>query len=162
MTDCPCGSGLEYAACCEPCITGVAPATTAEALMRSRYSAYVMQDISYLGATLHPQHRSDWDEAATRKWANNAQWNSLEIVRTSAGGPADNEGVVEFIASYREDDMEKRHHETSRFSKYNGRWYYVDGELPKPVTQRHATPKVGRNEPCPCGSDKKYKKCCGR
>ena len=162
MTDCPCGSGLEYAACCEPCITGVAPAATAEALMRSRYSAYVVHDIPYLGETLHPQHRSDWDEAATLKWAENAQWNSLEIVSTSAGGVDDDEGVVEFIALYKEDNMDKRHHETSRFSKYNGRWYYVDGQLPKPVTQRNTTPKVGRNEPCPCGSGKKYKKCCGR
>ena len=63
MTDCPCGSGLDYANCCEPCITGVEPATTAVTLMRSRYSAYVKNEIAYLGETLHPQHRTDWDVA---------------------------------------------------------------------------------------------------
>ena len=162
MTDCPCGSGLDYAICCEPCISGAAPAATAVALMRSRYTAYVKNEIPYLGETLHPQHRSDWDADATRKWSENAEWNALEILSTQAGEADDEEGLVEFAALYREDDLDKRHHETSHFSKHNGRWYYVDGELPKPSTHRNETPKVGRNDPCPCGSGKKYKKCCGR
>ena len=123
MTDCPCGSGLDYAVCCEPCITGAAPAATAAALMRSRYSAYVKNEISYLGETLHPRHRSDWDEEATRKWAGNAEWKALEILGTQAGEADDEEGVVEFAALYTEDNVDKRHHETSRFRKYNGRWY---------------------------------------
>ncbi len=162
MTDCPCGSGLDYAVCCEPCIRGVSPAATAVALMRSRYTAYVKNEIPYLGETLHPQHRSDWDEDATRRWSENAEWKSLEVLGTQAGEADDDEGLVEFLAVFNEDNVDKRHHETSRFRKHKDRWYYVDGELPKPKTQRNETPKVGRNDPCPCGSGKKYKKCCGR
>ncbi len=162
MNDCPCGSGLAYTACCEPCITGVEPAASAVALMRSRYTAYVKNKIQYLGETLHPQHRSDWDEAATRRWAVNAEWHGLEILRTQAGEADDEDGLVEFVALYREDGLDKRHQESSSFRKSDGRWYYVDGDLPKPRTLRNEIPKVGRNARCPCASGKKYKKCCGR
>jgi SEC-C motif-containing protein len=54
------------------------------------------------------------------------------------------------------------HTERSRFVKESDRWYYVDGLLPTPVTYRREEEKVGRNDPCPCGSGKKYKKCCGK
>lgn len=162
MHECPCGSGLSYGDCCEPLHTGAMPAPTAERLMRSRYSAYLKGAIAYLGDSLHPEHKSDWDEAATRRWADSAQWQGLEIVATEAGGDGDTEGTVEFIASFREDGVTKRHHEISRFARQGDNWYYVDGQTPAPVTQRNAGPKVGRNDPCPCGSGKKFKKCCGR
>ena len=162
MSECPCGSGLAYAECCEPIITGTRPAATAESLMRSRYSAYEKGIIAYLGESLHPEHRADWDEAATRRWANKADWMGLQILATERGGEGDDEGEVEFIASYREDAVMKRHHEISRFSRHDGRWYYIDGRTPTAETRRHEAPKVGRNDPCPCGSGKKFKKCCGR
>ena len=130
--------------------------------MRSRYSAYVTHAIDYLGETLHPEHRTDWDRDATRRWAERAEWLSLEIVSTEAGQLGDEQGMVEFIASYVEDTQRKRHQERSRFQNSGGRWYYVDGEGLKPKTQRLDAPKVGRNDPCPCGSGRKYKKCCGR
>ncbi len=130
--------------------------------MRSRYSAYAVGAVDYLGESLHPEHRSDWDRDATARWAERSAWLKLEIVDTEAGGVDDDEGVVEFIARFTERGQPKQHHERSRFRRHEGRWYYVDGEVPKPQTQRHDTPKVGRNEPCPCGSGKKYKKCCGR
>ena len=130
--------------------------------MRSRYSAYVEHAIDYLGDTLHPDHRADWDREATRRWAEGAEWSSLEIVSTEAGQADDDESWVEFIATYRENEQVKRHQERSRFRRADGRWYYVDGEVPKPQTQRHESPKVGRNDPCPCGSGKKYKRCHGR
>lgn len=134
---------------------------TAEALMRSRYAAYVEHAIDYLGDTLHPAHRADWDRDATRRWAESAQWRGLEIVTTEAGGADDTDGIVEFIARFDEDGVAREHRERSRFKRETGRWYYVDGDTPKPATQRHAAPKVGRNDPCPCGSGRKFKKCCG-
>ena len=130
MTMCHCGSGRPYSNCCAPYISASEPAPTAEALMRSRYSAYV-------------------------------EWLGLEILSRRAGQAGDTEGWVEFVASFKEDGVTKKHHEHSRFQSKDGRWYYVDGDVPKPQTQRHQQPKVGRNDPCPCGSGKKYKKCCG-
>jgi SEC-C motif-containing protein len=130
--------------------------------MRSRYSAFVCGEIEYLSESLHPQHRDDHDVAATRRWAGSADWLGLEIRATEAGGVDDTEGTVEFIASYRESGVVRNHHEVSRFSKEDGRWYYVDGDVPKVETYRKEQPKVGRNDPCPCGSGKKYKKCCGK
>ena len=161
MPFCHCGSGQPYQTCCEPYVTGQENAPTAEALMRSRYSAYVEGAVDYLGETLHPQHRADWDREATRRWSEDAQWLGLEIVATEAGRQQDQQGMVEFIASFKENGSEKRHQECSRFARVNERWYYVDGEAPKPKTQRHSTPRVGRNDPCSCGSGKKFKKCCG-
>jgi SEC-C motif-containing protein len=161
MQPCHCGSGRSFEACCGPYIHGDVPAPSAEALMRSRYSAYLEHAIDYLGETLHPAHRGDWDRNATRRWAEQAEWLGLEIVSTEAGQPDDQEGRVEFIVRYIEEGREQRHHERSRFRREHGRWYYVDGTVPKPPTERHAEPKVGRNDPCPCGSGRKYKKCCG-
>lgn len=161
MQPCHCGSGRAFETCCGPYIQGDVSAPNAEALMRSRYSAYLEQAIDYLGETLHPAHRSDWDRNATRRWAEQAQWLGLEIVATEAGQPDDQEGTVEFIVRFIEDGRERRHHERSRFRQEHGRWYYVDGTVPRPPTERHAEPKVGRNDPCPCGSGRKYKKCCG-
>ena len=108
--------------------------------MRSRYSAYVEHAVDYLGETLHPSHRSDWDREATRRWAEAAEWLGLEIVSTEAGQPGDAEGWVEFVATFNEKGEQRRHHERSRFQFHDGRWYYVDGSLPKPQTQRHEGP----------------------
>ena len=161
MSHCYCGSDQPFEACCQPVLLGDRAAPTAEALMRARYSAYQTNNIGFLGDSLHPDHRHDWDEPATRRWAENAHWLGLEILATEGGGESDELGTVEFIASYKEKGVLKRHHEISRFRKERGRWYYVDGRLPKPETVKRTQPKVGRNDPCPCGSGKKYKKCCG-
>ncbi|MCB1724540.1 MAG: YchJ family protein [Gammaproteobacteria bacterium] len=161
MSSCPCGSGHEYESCCQPYIEGTAIPPTAELLMRSRYSAYVRHAIDYLGETLHPDSRGDWDREATRRWAENAGWQGLDIVATEAGDEGDDEGVVEFVARFEEDGRLLQHRERSRFRRLRGRWYYLDGETPRPRTERHQAPKVGRNDPCPCGSGKKFKKCCG-
>lgn len=129
--------------------------------MRSRYSAYVTGAIDYLGDTLHPDYRSDYDAAATRKWAEQSQWCGLEIRSLEQGGEGDEVGTVEFVASYKMDGATHHHHEFSRFSRQRGRWYYEDGKMAPPETLVRSAPRVGRNDPCPCGSGKKYKKCCG-
>jgi SEC-C motif-containing protein len=143
-------------------IRGEIAAPTAETLMRSRYSAYVVGAIDYLGETLHPDHRADWDRDATRRWADSSEWLGLRIADSDAGGANDDVGWVTFEADFRADGETHRHVERSRFLRHRGHWYYVDGELPKPATQRNPQAKVGRNDPCPCGSGRKFKKCCGR
>lgn len=150
---CPCGSGLDYPLCCGPLHDGV-PAATAEALMRSRYSAFVKRDAGYLLATWHPSRRPpalDLDDPQ--------QWLGLEVRGTAAGGPDDDTGTVEFVARYKDRGRAGRLHESSRFVREDGRWYYLDG-LPRETAGQ--TEKIGRNAPCPCGSGRKYKRCCGR
>jgi SEC-C motif-containing protein len=159
---CPCGTGLELAACCGPIIAGERPAPTAEALMRSRYTAYVEENVPYIRDSHDPESRESFDEAATGDWARRATWLGLEVLSTSAGGAGDQQGEVEFVARFRDErGVEHRHHERSTFIRRDGRWYFQDGELQAPPPAVRSAPKVGRNDPCPCGSGKKYKKCCG-
>ncbi|MBT2971408.1 MAG: hypothetical protein B6D72_05225 [gamma proteobacterium symbiont of Ctena orbiculata] len=161
MTGCYCGSGVAYEACCGPIHEGSVKAGSAEVLMRARYSAFVTKKAEFLHQSLHPEHRHDHDVEATRRWAEGAQWLGLEIVAVEGGEEADEEGSVEFIATYKDHGMVRPHHEKGRFRKQDGDWYFVDGELVAPKTEKRSQPKIGRNDPCPCGSGKKYKKCCG-
>lgn len=161
MSLCPCGSGLTFDTCCGPVLSGERQAPTAEALMRARYSAFAERQFAFLGESLHPDYRSDYDAAATRRWAESAQWMGLEIATLEGGGEGDDQGMVEFTAIYKEKDITRRHRERSHFRRHEGCWYFVDGEMVKPTTEVHRAPKVGRNDPCPCGSGKKFKKCCG-
>lgn len=152
-TRCPCGSPLNYEDCCAPYHHGAA-APTAASLMRSRYSAYVLKLADYLRDSWHASTRP-----ATLAFAgDDPQWCGLEIRQTRGGSADDQHGEVEFIAHWlAADGKTGALHERSRFVREEGRWYYVDGEL-FPVTVR----KPGRNDPCPCGSGRKYKQCCGR
>ena len=161
-TPCPCGSGSPLEACCKPVIDGMAKAATAEALMRSRYAAYVLQDIDHLASTLDGNESRGFDKDGTATWARESTWKGLEIVHTFAGSPDDKEGTVEFKARYERDGVMHEHHEVSRFRKIDGRWLYCGGKDVGPVQFKRDAPKTGRNEPCPCGSGKKYKKCCGK
>src|SRR5690606_1784066 len=83
----------------------------------------------------------------------------LEVVTAEAGGEQDNEGMVEFIARFNIQDTPQQHHERARFKRHNKKWLYLDGEEIKPQPIRRTAPRVGRNDPCPCGSGKKFKKC---
>jgi SEC-C motif domain protein len=157
---CPCGSNVEYESCCLPVIVGQQKAATAEQLMRSRYSAYAMKEIGYILTSLHPDHRVDYDESRSKAWAESATWHGIKIVRTVAGGVDDSKGQVEFVVSYTENGLKQEYHELSSFEKKDGIWYFVSGKAMPKLASR-ATPKTGRNEPCPCGSGKKFKKCCG-
>jgi len=130
--------------------------------MRARYSAYAKVETDFIISSTHPDHRSGIDHAATRKWAEKSAWHGLEIVSTAKGGETDTEGEVEFKAHYTEDGVKRSLHEKARFQKKDGAWYYVEGEIQRPAPFRREEPKVGRNDPCPCGSGKKFKKCCGK
>lgn len=158
MTDCPCCSGNPYDDCCGPIIAGKVKAATPEVLMRSRYSAYVKDEMKHLRLSMHPDTQEGFDEPAAHQWATKATWQGLEIVRTQAKG--DDKGYVEFIASFAQDGEESKHHEIAEFEKINDRWYFNDGKVVGPSTYVRGVPKVGRNDVCPCGSGKKHKKCC--
>ena len=160
MNSCPCGSGVPFSGCCEPVITGARPAETAERLMRARYAAYVGVNTDFIFESTHPDHRKGYDHEGTKEWAEGAEWEGLEIVACRRGAADDAEGEVEFIARYREKGALREHHENAHFLKEKGTWYFTDGTMvrPKPLTSN----KVGRNDPCPCGSGAKYKKCCGK
>ena len=158
---CPCNSGLSYGECCGPILDGSKKAETAEALMRARYSAYVTEHISFLRDSAVKSVQDEFDEKASTAWSRAAQWHSLEIIRTEKGGKDDATGVVEFRATYTANGEFCNHHEVSTFVREPDGWKFEDGELvgEKPVLRD--APKIGRNDPCPCGSGKKYKKCCG-
>lgn len=160
MSQCPCGSGKTLDQCCGPIIAG-SPAATPEALMRSRYAAYVVQNIDHLERTIAPESRSDHDRDAAENWAKSVEWLGLSILSTESGADDQDRGSVEFVARFRHDGLDQTHHETGNFRRQDGSWVYVDGKVHnKPVVR--SQPKVGRNDPCPCGSGKKYKHCCGR
>jgi len=161
MKQCPCGSGREYSSCCEQYISGRAKAPTAEALMRSRYSAYVEHAIDYIINTCVDRDKENIDYKSTRDWSEKSTWLGLKIISAEKGGISDNEGTVEFEAVYERDGFRDTHYETAKFKKENDEWLYTEGEI-SPRTIVRSSPKVGRNDPCPCGSGKKYKHCCGR
>jgi SEC-C motif-containing protein len=111
----PCGSGTSYDACCGPLHRREAEAATAEQLMRSRYTAFVVGDTDHLFRSWHPRTRPD-DVAL-----DGTRWTGLEILDVVAGGPEDTDGVVEFVASHSEGKMRER----SAFTRRRGRWVYV-------------------------------------
>lgn len=121
---CPCESGKTYQACCSPWHEGDA-VPTAEALMRSRYSAYVLNKAAYLYRSWSAQTRPTKQSLKKTKALH---WLDLEIVSTEKGGVLDNTGVVEFIARYQDGKQIAQLHETSRFERENGRWVYVEGK----------------------------------
>ncbi|MGG7508943.1 YchJ family protein [Plantibacter sp. YIM 135249] len=118
---CPCLSGETYGACCGRFHRGDAVAPTAERLMRSRYSAFAVGDADYLLASWHRSTRP-----RTMDLDPSIRWFRLDILSTSRGGMLDTEGVVEFEARYRDADGAGAQHETSRFVKEHGAWFYVD------------------------------------
>lgn len=136
MSQCPCQSGKEYEACCGPIISRKQDAPTAEALMRSRYSAFAKGDVDYLKESLHPDHRAEFDPATTRDLAVNSEWVGLQIISTTGGGRDDQEGTVDFIATFRRQGETFQHHEVGQFLRHDGIWYYTDGELVMPDGMR--------------------------
>ena len=159
--DCPCGSGGVFTECCNPVIAGERLAATAEELMRARYSAYTQVEMDFLFESLHPDRRDENDRDGGRDWAENSEWHGLEIKTTEGGGADDETGMVEFVASYTYEEKRKDYHEEARFDKVDGQWFFTEGRraVEKPIVR--SEPKIGRNDPCSCGSGKKFKRCCG-
>ncbi|MDA2805071.1 YchJ family protein [Nocardiopsis suaedae] len=123
-TPCPCGKGAPYADCCAPLHQGRRSASTAEQLMRSRYTAFVLGDSAYLKKSWHPTtrpRRLDLDPAM--------EWEGLEILSATGGTAFHTDGTVEFRASYRHGGSTGALHENSRFTRHEGQWTYVDGDV---------------------------------
>ncbi len=152
MTACYCGNPKPYSDCCQPIHKDHNLAHTPQQLMRARYSAHVAGLVDFVVGTYHPSCNAEQErEAITESIQSN--WQKLQVVSCQNGSNTD-EGFVHFKAYFKQDDKEFCLEERSRFIRENGLWYYIDGVFPQ-------QPKVGRNDPCICGSGKKYKKCCG-
>jgi SEC-C motif-containing protein len=133
MKTCPCGSGRPYAE----------------------------HAVDYIIDTcVRDGEKQEIDRKSTQDWSEKSEWLGLKILSVTKGTAADTEGTVEFEAAYTRNGLRDTHHETAQFKKIDGQWLYDDGEV-APVTIVRSGPKIGRNEPCPCGSGKKYKHCCG-
>lgn len=143
---CPCSNDRLYQDCCQPFHTRKSDAQTAEQLMRSRYSAFVLADIDYLFDTLHPAQRQPNERSQLAATIHQTDWLGLTILDAK-------ESEVEFVAFYQTEGIQQLH-ERSHFEYDDGKWFYVDGMMMKAI-------KLGRNEPCVCGSGKKLKHCHG-
>ena len=159
MTQCPCGSGQDLDDCCGAMIAG-APAPTAEALMRARYTAFALGQIDYLADTLAPEARGDFDPIEAGGTASDAVWQSLEgapsPMAVGMTRPARWSSWPAFACAASRACI----NELARFRREQGRWVCAGGDMNPKAPPRQVV-KVGRNDPCPCGSGKKYKKCCG-
>jgi SEC-C motif-containing protein len=155
---------LGFDACCAPFVSGARFAPTAEALMRSRFTAFARGVGGYLVETHHPDARSGNDRAEVDDTISKTEWLNLSIIRTKEGGAGSSTGTVEFVAAYRRKALNilasgsspsiEQMHERSRFLCEDGRWFYRDGEqLPRY--------RPARGAPCWCGSGLKFKACHG-
>ena len=148
---CPCGTGKTYGDCCAPFHEGAALPGAPEALMRSRFCAFVTGNVQYLLDTRHPSRRRADDHAVIGETVRDTRWLGLKIL--AASPVTGDRGEVEFVACYEARPMGQVH-ERSVFVREDGRWSYLDGrQLPSLV--------LGRNDDCPCGSGRKFKKCHG-
>ena len=156
MKLCPCGSTRDFDQCCGPIIAGE-PAPTAEILMRSRYTAFVTGELDHVARTHAPEIQLDFNRAEAERLAEECEWHGLDIRHSTENGDT---AEVDFVIRFKRDNQEMAQAEVATFRRENGRWLYVNGEIGPAITQRRVI-KVGRNDPCPCGSGKKAKQCCG-
>ncbi len=129
MTDpdrCPCGNLAPYAKCCKRIHHDPAKALTAEQLMRARYSAFASANLRFLLDTLHPLYRKPGDRSALKAQFKRVKWLHLSVIAVQNGGERDTDGMVEFVATYSENQQLCQHHERSLFIRIDGRWYYQE------------------------------------
>jgi SEC-C motif-containing protein len=153
---CPCGSGQPFGDCCAPVLGGQRLAATAEQLMRARFTAHVVHDFKFL----HYTYRGTAKQPYTEVSADPAmQWTRLVVHRHELGASPEM-ALVDFSAYGTERGAEVVLHEKAEFARENGAWIYTRAVREGPAPFKSAAPKPGRNDPCPCGSGKKYKQCC--
>ena len=127
QNNCPCGSGQLIVNCCEPIISGRKEAITAEALMRSRYTAFAQANVDYLLSSHSVLTRPVKERKIIERWAKSVVWIGLAILKTDSGEANDETGYVEFKALSLENGKPDQIHEKSLFSRENGKWVYVSG-----------------------------------
>jgi len=149
---CHCHSGNTYQTCCQPYLAGEATPSTPEQLMRSRYTAFCREEVDYLIATHHPSKRQGDDRQSLSQTIAMTEWLGLRLLHSQAKGEV---GTVEFVAFFKiQAGQLHQLHECSDFVRQDGRWYYQQGKHLPPI-------RLERNDPCWCGSGRKYKKCHG-
>ena len=148
---CPCGQG-NYQHCCQPLPVGQAHAESASQPMRSRYSAFALQQIDYIVQTTALGQQASLDVGAIADWSKSNQWLKLEVLNSNEKLDK-NHAQVEFKAHYHDGKQTQIHHEISHFVQHQARWYFLD-----PTTGQQPTMK----QPCICGSGKKFKQCCAQ
>jgi SEC-C motif-containing protein len=117
--------------------------------------------IDYILETCAKDNKNPIDLKQTKEWSEQSRWLGLKILSVEKGAVSDTEGSVEFEAIYERNGLKDVHHEKAQFKKQDGKWLYDEGNI-VPKTIVRSSPKIGRNDPCPCGSGKKYKHCHGR
>lgn len=125
---CPCGSTRKFAQCCNRYISGDKPAPIAEALMRSRYTAYTLGNVDYIRATWAEQTRQTVALADLAQRCKETEYLRLKIIRKAGGTRKHTKGKVEFAATFKSLGKIQTHHEVSNFIKQNEKWYYLDGD----------------------------------
>ncbi|MGL1957774.1 MAG: YchJ family protein [Colwellia sp.] len=179
---CPCGSALLFKLCCNPFIQGEKQAKTPEQLMRSRYSAYAINNAQYIYDTYAKASQKSQSVAEIKAWADECVWLALEIVHSADvvdNYAAEPYAYVEFSAYYLLGSQLNKLHEKSRFVLQQSnvhpekQWRYLDGD----VTEHTELANIKRNDPCPCNhyktsfsalsplstkKNKKFKHCCGQ
>lgn len=155
---CPCGTGNVFGVCCEPLLKQQRTAENAEALMRSRFTAHAVGDYRYLHRTYLPTSREPYVEETP---GGDVRWTRL-VVHAHEPGKKPGTAFVDFTAYFDDHGREQPMHEKSEFVQINGEWLFARTVRSGPAPVKSAAPKVGRNEPCSCGSGKKFKQCCGR
>lgn len=148
---CYCGNSIAFEMCCLPIINGETKAENAEQLMRSRYSAYCINNSDYIHNTYASSKQAENSVRDIAAFAELANFIGLTVYNFEE---VDNTATVHFKADYLCDGYYCQLEETSNFIVEDNQWRYLDGTITE-----HAEVKVGRNDPCPCGSEKKYKKC---
>jgi SEC-C motif domain protein len=154
---CPCGSGQTFGQCCEPILTGKRPAANAELLMRARFTAHATHHFKFL----HDSYRATAGKPYVAEEGEPTMvWTKLVVHNHETVADQPDKAFVDFSAYGTEDKVEKVLHEKAEFLRINGQWLYNREARLGPAPYKASTPKVGRNDPCPCGSGKKYKQCC--
>lgn len=156
IQDCPCGSKKTFQECCERFISGQLFPVTPEELMRSRYTAYAVSNMDYIIRTMKPPAADHFRAENTTTDTQHYPWVKLHIIRSEHNNT---DGTVEFQAYYLNANTLCVLHEISQFRRDDGIWYYIDGTMPE---TQNPVKKISRNDLCVCGSEKKFKKCCGK
>lgn len=131
---------------------------TARALLEARYQAFVEGQIDFILNTHHPETREQVDRQSIEAWSSQSKWEGLSIESEKV---EEDKAYITFTVRYSKDNQTVNHREYAEFRKVDGQWYYFDSVFPKPETIRRDGEKIGRNDPCSCGSGKKFKKCHG-
>lgn len=149
-------------------LQGKRKAATAEDLLRARYSAFARSEIDFILKSHHPETREQVKREEIEEWSKSSEWLGLKVLQKQAGETTDEEGTVTFHARYigadgkpdgKEPGKIEDHYEHATFKKSEGNWMFFDAQGLRQGPIRRTEPKTGRNDPCPCGSGKKYKKC---